>query len=1079
VRLDGSGKWWKEDNKFIVFKQATYWGKRQSYDGHRFQGATGYPYARDSGKAKHPHHITSSGPDIGPTPVCICGNTVGGHGQVPKHICEKKCDMKTVAAVYGTNLEKGKWSPQAGNDKWGRKGEGNTFDGKFDHGRFDNDCILPCPKCWSVNKAGNWGGGPVGPWCGGKMCEGFPYAVCREWKTVGGENPGHMIGRKGAKKCAQGFNCGFNAQQAHWNKFQEGTQCGGLADARHGLATKVNTAGVKKYMNIVYEIKGYVKDITSGGSTSRLVTACAGDMVSASCKDGEHVAIIRAFYGRHKSASTTQLCGTSKAVCDGGKENDVTLMIQKSCGTTSRECLIQACRASLGLVTKGYLTSRCAKLRKGLYLQVKYACKKAKVTATATNEKKSQGKPYDLSSLTLMHGRSSQKLCNGKSKTIQCEKQEYCKFFLDANEHRCVIRPFCMAYKNGAKGGKRVENKCFKKSKLMNAQILIQCIRADTNAEICDRAADGKADSFVKLRNVKGAAFIIQHVTTRRFTHLILFRPPTSFGGSRTRLENVWYFEVQCWQGGKADTTKDALTDNSKWKTVFTNTAKSTLEMKKHDTSPGMKTFKLSPCSSTTWRITKMTSPFTVNTLDIFEASFKNVETPGTDGHLPRLGNVHMSVQNKNTDVPLVTTDFVGSLDRSVCSSIMQEIHGTLGMTKCRLAEDGDVNSPVVFDDQRNGNKTLAPPGITLFEAKAMKYKSVWVYLHPTHHQGTNGEHQRLNSFDIECQINKRGEKEKWKKVLDQDSKFGKGAFASVNHSPKPLPCIDCWTQIEFESTCESSAWRMSKLNGDKHVGHLKMYEMKFSKQSKSEVSSEGIHNVIKRDLPEAKADRVQGWCIRYTALPYDNGKCWKAVNSKANSGEHTLAKFKNPLEDVPCKSQFAIEMTDAWTASKKMSRGRHGGSNPPIFSLRTSQRLLGEKRTECFNQGWVRPMWIYCHEDAKRWCSKNDKNRDMYFAMNQNTYCKKDYCWGKGNNGAKVGRAAGCMPGGTSVKQSILSYTRGEKDFYLTLRNTAPGLGMWFRVKGTYKIAFWWKPPNPNMECSVSPGHLQYSSST
>jgi len=162
VRVEGKGDWWKKDNKFMGnFRYGWEWGKyRQKYYGDPFLGATGYPLSFRRRNHRHPFRIPERGPDIGPTPVCICGNSLGTHGQVPGEICERTCDAKQVAAAYGTNLEKGRYKDDV-SDQDKKKGEQGIpkfrdglkiFDGKFDYGHFDNECNLPCPKCWNVNK---------------------------------------------------------------------------------------------------------------------------------------------------------------------------------------------------------------------------------------------------------------------------------------------------------------------------------------------------------------------------------------------------------------------------------------------------------------------------------------------------------------------------------------------------------------------------------------------------------------------------------------------------------------------------------------------------------------------------------------------------------------------------------------------------------------------------------------------------------------------------------------------------------------------------------------------------------------
>ena len=328
VRSEKAPTWFADENKFYSDFGG---GKSQTdrkdlvYNNVAFEGPTGRPHF--NGKC-HRHKLSKDGPPIGPTPICVCGNAVGLHGTLGP-ACEKTCDAKTTAAAFGTNMNKQKNGAQVGRDKRHGRTKGfqlpsiddlDAVDGNFDRDKFDNTCNLPCPRCWSANKAGNWPGGPVGHWCKkdggtGLSCQGFPYDVCQEFRVHGR----HIVGVKGAKWCAQGMNCGFNVQQAHWSHFQPGTQCGGL-----NTGDKLQT---KRYFNVVYEIKKYDRKHTHNGLPVRTLTTCAGgtmqigsnryccvrfvtcmtvvctdDVAIAVCKETEEIRIISAFYGRHKAA---------------------------------------------------------------------------------------------------------------------------------------------------------------------------------------------------------------------------------------------------------------------------------------------------------------------------------------------------------------------------------------------------------------------------------------------------------------------------------------------------------------------------------------------------------------------------------------------------------------------------------------------------------------------------------------------------------------------------------------------------------------------------------------------------------
>jgi hypothetical protein len=159
VRSDNTGTWWKDENRFTTMRAGPAAGRsKQSYDGTTLVGPNGYPRWGGTDNSANDHRIPTSGPPIGPSTICVCGNSVGYHGKLEDKVCNTPCSAAKTTKAFGTNLSKGKWKIAGGGNtaKVVSKGRG-AFNGKFDYGKFDDSCSLPCPKCWTANKSGNWG----------------------------------------------------------------------------------------------------------------------------------------------------------------------------------------------------------------------------------------------------------------------------------------------------------------------------------------------------------------------------------------------------------------------------------------------------------------------------------------------------------------------------------------------------------------------------------------------------------------------------------------------------------------------------------------------------------------------------------------------------------------------------------------------------------------------------------------------------------------------------------------------------------------------------------------------------------
>jgi len=687
----------------------------------------------------------------------------------------------------------------------------------------------------------------------------------------------------------------------------------------------------------------------------------------------------------------------------------------------------------------------------------------------------------------------------------------------------CML-PGCLHYSTSGTQSSTT-NKCFLPGLLKHSQTVLECTNTVDDTALCGQTMDGRDDTGVRFKVSPTAAVTVQYPTTRQLVAVDLLWPPTAEGGTKTPESNVFYFNIEC--HGKGG-----------WRTVLsTDPAQSKKKDAKHrrqmakDRYPGVKSFAVSEkCSSTTWRLTKFKSPFhnsikffSITNIDLLMTGIKDVATK-----LPRLSTVASTV-SANSDAITTTTTTLPSAtatlaskgqsttpDVSVTCIGMQQEHPVFGAIACSNLVDRDTNTPAIF--QKDVPVLYSDPYIAAATQAPESFDSIWIYHNPVNivHNSSKGSVWRLRAFDVQCLTD--GD---WKVVLNQSSSHGKSQLQkAVGKKATELeqPCTSCWMQFNFEHKCTSNQWRITHLNPGS-VFPVQIFELQFGRSSQPPT------------LPVPKEPRVQGWCVRHQHVPIGDGTSF--TTPRKASGSFTAASFKTPLRDVPCGSELVIGLTSVNTMLRRGSASSKGATLLTTISQPGGRTVLqgkptsvrggiqtescplkqGIKPTSCnfgkatingLRGGWLHPR---CNtvvanlghgDQVSGWIKKNGPQKWVGCASGQTKKeqgeltavhtCKKikttigdkiagrdTTCTGVNDcGGTKYGW--GCMHGLTNFASARLDLARNQTKLSIFGRVVPAGEQLEWKHQGHYKISYWWKPPLPDMKCSITPGQLEYT---
>jgi hypothetical protein len=365
--------------------------------------------------------------------------------------------------------------------------------------------------------------------------------------------------------------------------------------------------------------------------------------------------------------------------------------------------------------------------------------------------------------------------------------------------------------------------------------------------------------------------------------------------------------------------------------------------------------------------------------------------------------------------------------------------HRLLRLKGCNAAADGDVNSPVVFDQwmertRWNGTVHTQKGMITLRIPKPRTFAVFHWYNHPSH----ANHHYGLRKFDIECWNQTAG----WLKVLTHDTPFAKSQFAKASAG---------WSEVNLEKECNSAHWRISQLNGGieslQHqcsaheschaAAKVYVYEVKLveARQKGHLPPCDGKltsrYHMESECLPPAKDNKVQGWCLKHQHLKA-NGI--EHQDTTPQSWQHDIAAVPNNLTAssdamVPCGSALAAEVLPSFQEIQT-SESNTAPTHLQLFTAAGKEVLAFRISSECRSPRTTWPKFLkhVCHNQPSAISPANIKHVQQ----------------------------------GSTLRSATNEATYGNV--------------MVWRYSHAISITWWWKPPYEHQSCFASGSKPQYS---
>ena len=234
------------------------------------------------------------------------------------------------------------------------------------------------------------------------------------------------------------------------------------------------------------------------------------------------------------------------------------------------------------------------------------------------------------------------------------------------------------------------------------AQYVLHCVNLHDDTQDCTRAIDQDAETHVLIRATAQSSIVIQHPTAASIDRIEMFYPPTEEGGEYTAEQNVWYFKFQCFTGQPASGNvfaSDALDDDANWNTVYDNTAEA--DATNHVRTPGWRVYTPQACSSATWRFASMRALSNCPQIAVFEIRLnrKSAADYAPNLALPRLGAALMTLEENAVITTFDVAPGISSIRMGLsCTEVLYANHGVIGKTLCSALNDGDVNTPTLFN---------------------------------------------------------------------------------------------------------------------------------------------------------------------------------------------------------------------------------------------------------------------------------------------------------------------------------------------------------------------------------------------
>jgi len=319
---------------------------------------------------------------------------------------------------------------------------------------------------------------------------------------------------------------------------------------------------------------------------------------------------------------------------------------------------------------------------------------------------------------------------------------------------------------------------------------------------------------------------------------------------------------------------------------------------------------------------------------------------------------------------------------------------------------------------------------------------SVWIYYHVLNGEWSN---KRLRTFELGVRASEDAE-------CTAVAGLGDEQFAAARdvHSG--------WVEFRFDATTALEIC-LSSLNGGSsaYKGDIYLFELKAT-------HIEGIEERPQRQLaallPAVQASRVQGWCVKRTAINITETKerSWSWGWRNPGNREHKLrlAQFDNPMKNMPCAADVALQV-DIPLIEKKSGGPYYRDAESRMHDTEiylTTDGHNTELRDIVAKEPNIRSTFGRMNGACNIQSGVDHPTKDGYCHIHNEVF-------GPATTSGPRLRAA------DTIYMDIFSPSPNH-------HKDDPGSSNyleWKLVPQVIAITFWWKPPIDTMECDPQPG--------
>jgi len=415
---------------------------------------------------------------------------------------------------------------------------------------------------------------------------------------------------------------------------------------------------------------------------------------------------------------------------------------------------------------------------------------------------------------------------------------------------------------------------------------------------------------------------------------------------------------------------------------------------------------------------------------------------------MPSLRTLQMSV---DVDTGVVTTTLKDSVVKNQCGSIIPDFlrHSVTSRIDCSMATDGDTSSPIIFTNRimfglaNDADYTLRFPA-------ARVVSSVWIYYHTLNSAVSD---KRLRTFELGVRASEDAE-------CTAVAGLGDEQFAAAQDVQSG------WVEFRFDAATALELC-LTSLNGghSTYKGDIYLFELKAT-------HIEGIDGLPQRQqaalLPPVRPSRVQGWCVKRTAINITETKekTWSFGHLKSTGfvgnreQKLRIAQIENPMKNMPCAADVAVQVDIPLIEKKNCATRLCGGSDKWWGNYKhteiylTSDGGTTELRDVSANDPKVQTTFSRTYGSCDRQSGTDHPTKAGYCHIHNEVY-------GPSMTSGPRLRAADTI---------YMDVFPPQGSNHWSARNTVK----WKIDPQVISITFWWKPPIDTMECDAQPGQLQ-----